>query len=146
MTSTLLGAISWTGLLGGLLIGLSAAFFLLAAGRVSGISGIIENALLRTSGTLAWSIAYLIGLPLGALLVAALAPALVPKVSYSGSLGLFAVAGFLVGFGARLAGGCTSGHGVCGVPRLSVRSIVATLTFMATAAATVFLLRLVAVG
>lgn len=131
----------WHGLAGGILIGLAAAFYLLVNGRTAGISGILENALNASGRAFGISLAFLVGLPLGALMVAGLAPALLPAGTVSGSTGLIIAAGLLVGLGARIGGGCTSGHGVCGLPRLSIRSIVATLTFMATAALTVFVVR-----
>ncbi len=131
----------WHGLVGGMMIGLSAGLFLLLAGRVSGISGIIENGLTPSGRSFGWSVAYLAGLPLGALAVSLLAPHLVPVIHLSPSWPLIIGAGLLVGFGTRLAGGCTSGHGVCGLPRLSPRSLVATGIFMAVAAATVFVTR-----
>ena len=131
----------WHGLAGGILIGLAAAFYLLVNGRTAGISGILENALSPSDRTFAASLAFLAGLPLGALLVAGLAPGLLPTGTINGSTGLLIAAGLLVGLGARIGGGCTSGHGVCGLPRLSIRSIVATLTFMATAAITVLVVR-----
>jgi uncharacterized membrane protein YedE/YeeE len=126
------------GLVGGLMIGTAAAVFLLLAGRISGISGILEGALRLP---LTWRHAYLAGLPLGTLLVLALVPQVVATPALPASWGLLAAAGLLVGFGARLGGGCTSGHGVCGIPRLSPRSIVATCVFMAVAAIVVFLTR-----
>jgi len=131
----------WHGLAGGVLIGLAAAFYLLVNGRIAGISGILENALQPSGRNFALSLAFLAGLPLGALVVAGIAPGLVPAGTITGSSLTIVIAGLLVGFGARIGGGCTSGHGVCGLPRLSVRSIVATLTFMATAAITVFIVR-----
>lgn len=129
------------GLIGGLMIGAAAAIFLLTAGRISGISGILEGAMRPSGSGFGWRIAYLIGLPLGTLLALALAPSVVAKPALPASWGLLAVAGLLVGYGARLGGGCTSGHGVCGVSRLSPRSIVATCVFMAVAALVVFLTR-----
>lgn len=131
----------WHGLAGGVLIGLSVGFYLIVGGRVSGISGIIEGMFVSHSPWPVRNLAYVVGLPLGALAVMLVAPSLLPQVKLSPSLLLLAVAGVLVGLGARIAGGCTSGHGVCGLPRFSPRSIVATLTFMATAAATVFVAR-----
>lgn len=131
----------WNGLAGGLLIGLSATLFLIATGRISGISGIAENILRLRSRDFTWSLAYLIALPIGALFVAAVAPQLVPVVKASGSTLLIVVAGLLVGYGSRLGSGCTSGHGVCGLPRFSLRSMAATGIFMAVAAATVFVSR-----
>lgn len=126
------------GLVGGLMIGAAAALFLLLAGRISGISGILEGALRLP---LSWRHAYLAGLPLGTLAVLMLAPQAVAAPALPASWALLAVSGALVGFGARLGGGCTSGHGVCGIPRLSPRSIVATCVFMAVAAVVVFLTR-----
>ena len=131
----------WQGLAGGVLIGLAAAFYLLVNGRIAGISGILEEALKPASRTFGLSLAFLAGLPLGALLIAGLAPGLLPKGTISGSSIAIVAAGLLVGVGARIGGGCTSGHGVCGLPRLSIRSIVATMMFMATAAITVFIVR-----
>jgi uncharacterized protein len=126
------------GLVGGLMIGTAAALFLLLAGRISGISGILEGALRLP---FSWRHAYLAGLPLGALLVVILGPQIVSAPVLPASWGLLALAGFLVGFGARLGGGCTSGHGVCGIPRMSARSILATCVFMTVAALVVFLTR-----
>lgn len=126
------------GLAGGVLIGLAGALLLLGAGRIVGVSGIASRAVgLSAEGmprASAWL--FLFGLPLGAAIVAALKGGLDPEFV---SLPLLAVAGVLVGFGARLGSGCTSGHGVCGVSRLSQRSIVATITFMAAGIATVAL-------
>ena len=126
------------GLVGGLMLGTAAALFLLLAGRLSGISGILEGALRLP---LTWRHAYLAGLPLGTLLVLAFAPQIIAAPALPASWALLAVSGLLIGFGARLGGGCTSGHGVCGIPRLSPRSILATGVFMAIAAIVVFLTR-----
>lgn len=134
----------WHGFFGGVLIGTSAALFLLLAGRISGISGILENVLMPRGPDFGCSIAYLLGLPLGAVAVGLVAPSLVPAVSVPSSLPLLVGAGLLVGFGTRMSGGCTSGHGVCGLPRFSVRGIVATIVFMLVTAATVFVTRHVA--
>lgn len=126
------------GLVGGLMLGTAAAIFLLLAGRISGISGLVEGALRLP---FSWRHAYLVGLPLGTLLMLMLAPQVVAAPALPASWALLAVSGVLVGFGARLGGGCTSGHGVCGIPRLSPRSLVATGVFMAVAAIVVFLTR-----
>jgi uncharacterized protein len=131
----------WAGLAGGLMIGLAAAFFLLAAGRIAGISGILEGALKPAEDGFPWRIAFLIGLPLGALSTMLVAPGVVGPVKLTTSWPMLAASGLLVGFGTRIAGGCTSGHGVCGIPRLSMRSIAATLIFMGTAAAVVLVMR-----
>lgn len=124
------------GLGGGVLIGLAAALMLLGAGRIAGVSGIAARAfgLAESSMPRAGAWAFLIGLPLGALIVASLTGAVAP--SFAGPVTL-AIAGVIVGIGTRLGSGCTSGHGVCGMSRLSQRSLVATATFMVTGFATV---------
>ncbi|WP_170004112.1 YeeE/YedE family protein [Pseudopontixanthobacter vadosimaris] len=124
------------GLAGGVLIGLAAAVMLLGLGRIAGVSGLAAKAVgLGGSGIArsgAWM--FVIGLPLGALIVMLASGGL--EASFASPVTL-AIAGLAVGVGTRLGSGCTSGHGVCGVSRLSGRSIVATLTFMATGIATV---------
>jgi uncharacterized membrane protein YedE/YeeE len=124
------------GLIGGVLIGLAAALMLLGAGRIAGVSGIAARAFGLASGSQprlgAW--AFIIGLPLGALFVTSQTTASAPAFANPVTL---AVAGVIVGVGTRLGSGCTSGHGVCGMSRLSQRSLVATATFMATGFATV---------
>ncbi|WP_437579588.1 YeeE/YedE family protein [Sorangium sp. So ce887] len=124
-------------LVGGALIGLSASLLLLFNGRVAGISGIFGGLLFREPGETAWRAAFVAGLLLGGLALAAAHPGAFPPAG-GGSLGLVVAAGLLVGLGARLGNGCTSGHGVCGLSRLSARSLAATMTFMATAAITVY--------
>ena len=126
---------------GGLLIGAAAALLLLLTGRIAGVSGMVATATRVGAGGTPWSqaTAFLVGLPIGAALVALLVRS--PEVIVTSSVPLLIVAGLLVGFGTRLGKGCTSGHGVCGMARLSPRSIAATATFMASAAATVFILR-----
>lgn len=126
---------------GGLLIGSAAALLLLLTGRIAGVSGMIATATRMGAGGTPWSqaTAFLVGLPIGAALIALLLRT--PEVIVTSSVPLLIVAGLLVGFGTRLGNGCTSGHGVCGMARLSPRSIAATATFMASAAATVFILR-----
>jgi len=124
------------GLIGGVLIGLAAALMLLGVGRIAGVSGIAARAFGLASGSQprlgAW--AFIIGLPLGALIVANLSNAGAPAFASPVTL---AIAGVIVGVGTRLGSGCTSGHGVCGMSRLSQRSLVATATFMVTGFATV---------
>ena len=124
------------GLIGGVLIGLAAAIMLLGAGRIAGVSGIAARATGLAEGGMArgsaW--AFLIGLPLGAFVVIAVTGGLEARFA---SPWLIAIAGLIVGVGTRLGSGCTSGHGVCGMSRLSPRSLVATLTFMTTGIATV---------
>jgi uncharacterized membrane protein YedE/YeeE len=124
------------GLIGGLLIGLAAAVMLLGAGRIAGVSGIAARAFGMAAGSMPRSgaFAFIIGLPLGALLVTSLTGAAAP--AFAGPVTLL-VAGLIVGIGTRLGSGCTSGHGVCGMSRFSQRSLVATATFMITGFATV---------
>ena len=129
----------WTALAGGLLIGLAAALFLLLNGRVAGISGIVGGLLRPLRSDIGWRVAFITGL-IGAPLLYALVAAL-PAPRIDAGLGTLAVAGLLVGVGTRYGGGCTSGHGVCGLSRLSPRSLAATLAFMGAGFATVFVLR-----
>ena len=130
-------------LLGGGLIGLSVAILLLVNGRIAGISGILSGLVFSDAGTQKgerlWRLCFLIGLVLGCALTLPLGSA--PPAPPQGSTYLLIIAGLLVGFGTVLGSGCTSGHGVCGIGRLSPRSIVATLTFMGAAMITVFLMR-----
>ena len=129
------------GFLGGLLIGLAAVVMLLGVGRIAGVSGMTARAtgIADTGAPRGLAAAFVIGLPLGAL-AASLALRAVETTFPASSLQL-ALAGLLVGFGTRMGSGCTSGHGVCGMSRLSRRSIVATATFMASGFATVALMR-----
>ena len=127
-------------LLGGLLIGAAALLLLAAAGRIAGVSGIVGGALRRPAGDLAWRLAFVLGLLVGGAVLRVLSPETLPK-SLPQSGPVIVLAGLLVGFGTRLGGGCTSGHGVCGLGRRSPRSLVAVLTFMTTAFATVWLAR-----
>jgi len=133
-----------TPLIGGLLIGLSAVMLLLFLGRIAGIGGIVWGAVSGAADNL-WRWLFLAGLLLGPLLFHTLTgtpfPAESPLPWWHAALG-----GLLVGFGVKLGSGCTSGHGVCGIGRLSARSLVATLTFMGTGIATVYLIRHVAGG
>jgi uncharacterized protein len=130
-----------TALVGGALIGLSASLLLLFNGRIAGISGIAGGLLSqRTRAELAWRITFLLGLVGGGFLLRAFWPQTLGAPVISGAAWVVA-AGLLVGFGTRLGNGCTSGHGVCGISRGATRSVVATVTFMATGAATVFLVR-----
>jgi uncharacterized protein len=129
----------WTALAGGLLIGLAAAAFVLLNGRIAGISGILGGLLRPARGDIAWRVAFLAGL-VGAPLVYALFAAL-PEARIEAGEGTLVVAGLLVGLGTRYGAGCTSGHGVCGLSRLSPRSLVATAAFMAAGFLTVYLLR-----
>jgi uncharacterized membrane protein YedE/YeeE len=125
-------------LLGGVLIGLSALAMLALLGRITGISGIFAGVLNAEAGPWRWS--FLAGLIIAPLVFHAFSSQPVPAVSSAG-WPLIIVAGLLVGFGTRHAGGCTSGHGVCGIGRLSPRSIAATTTFIAAGMCTVYLTR-----
>ena len=131
-----------SGLIGGALIGLAALMLMLTIGRIAGVSGIALNALVAgdTAGR-SWRLAFVLGLPLGALAVTAVGLKDWSGLSFPASLPATVIAGFIVGIGSTLGSGCTSGHGICGLARFSLRSIVATATFMATAAATVFVIR-----
>ena len=122
-------------LVGGVLIGLSASLLWLTTGRVAGISGVLGGLLGPERGDVNWRLAFLAGL-MAAPLFAAAATGALPTVTIAASWPTLVLGGLLVGFGTRLGGGCTSGHGVCGVARLSPRSLLATLLFM-TAGATV---------
>ncbi len=124
-------------LIGGVLIGLSAAAVLALQGRIAGVSGMLSQLVRPTEGERGWQAAFLAGLLVGGAALAALWPESV-AVTIDRSWGAIALGGFLVGVGTRMGGGCTSGHGVCGNGRLSPRSIAATLTFMATGMAAVY--------
>jgi uncharacterized membrane protein YedE/YeeE len=129
------------GLAGGLLIGLAAAIMLLGLGRIAGVSGMTARAtgIADSGAPRALAIAFVIGLPLGALIVNMFSGGI--STTFPGSTLQIVIAGLFVGFGTRLSSGCTSGHGVCGMSRLSKRSIVATAIFMASGFATVAAMR-----
>lgn len=126
---------------GGLMIGIAAGLLLLLSGRVAGVSGIAAKALHIADKGPPWvqAAAFVIGLPAGAILLRVLMGT--PQIAVSSIAPLLIAGGLLVGFGTRLGNGCTSGHGVCGLARLSRRSIAATTTFMAAGIATVFVMR-----
>ena len=134
----------WASLAGGALIGLAVSAFVLLNGRVAGISGILGGFLFVPSPDRYWRFAFLAGLVLSLPVWQILAPR--PEFQIDAGWGTVIVAGLLVGLGTRYAGGCTSGHGVCGLSRLSMRSLVATLSFMAAGFAVVFVLRHMAGG
>ena len=139
MTIDWLNFTPWQALSGGLLIGLSAALFILFDGRILGISGIVGGLLKPASGDIAWRIAFVLGVfsaPWVWLLFAE--PV---AVTIDANTPTLVIAGLLVGLGTRFGSGCTSGHGVCGLSRLSPRSLVATLAFMATGFITVYVVR-----
>ena len=127
-------------LVGGALIGLGAVMLMLATGRIAGISGILSGITRPNGGDWLWRVAFAIGLAGGA--AAAMLAGIGPQaIAITGSIPLLAAGGLIVGFGTQLGSGCTSGHGVCGLARLSPRSLVATGIFMATGALTVFVMR-----
>ena len=129
----------WMSLAGGILIGISAALFILFNGRIAGISGILGGLLHPVQNDILWRVAFLAGLVIAPLLFGMLAPMPIAQVD-AGTVTLI-VAGLLVGIGTRYGSGCTSGHGVCGISRLSPRSVVATAAFMAAGFAAVFFVR-----
>ncbi len=129
-----------TGLLGGLLIGLASVLMLWGTGRITGISGIFAGLLSVSRGDTAWRAAFIIGMLTGGLLWPFFSGTALP-IDLQSSWPTLIIAGLLVGFGTRLGSGCTSGHGVCGIGRLSPRSFVAVVTFMLTAAVTTYLSR-----
>jgi uncharacterized membrane protein YedE/YeeE len=125
------------GFLGGLMIGTAAAIMLLGIGRIAGVSGLAARAtgIAPSGAPKALAMAFILGLPLGTLAVSAAAHIAAPR--FTSSATIIVISGLLVGFGTRLGSGCTSGHAVCGVSRLSRRSLVATAVFMAVAVITV---------
>ena len=137
--------IDWTAftpgsaLAGGVLIGLAAALLVLLNGRIAGISGIVGGLLTPKPGDIGWRLAFVAGLVLAPVLW--LAVAALPPIQIEAGYPLLIVAGLVVGFSTRYGTGCTSGHGVCGISRLSPRSIVATLIFMTAGFITVFIMR-----
>ncbi|VVD88179.1 YeeE/YedE family protein [Pandoraea cepalis] len=139
MTLDTLHFTPWTALAGGLLIGVAAVWLMLATGRIAGISGIAGGLLRPRAGDVGWRIAFVVGLMAAPWAYRAVAD--VPTAQIDASAAMLVAAGVLVGFGTRLGSGCTSGHGVCGLSRLSWRSLVATLCFMAMGFLTVFVVR-----
>jgi uncharacterized membrane protein YedE/YeeE len=129
----------WTALGGGLLIGAGVAMLLLVDGRIAGISGVVGGLFRPRAGDVGWRIAFVAGLVVAPLVAALAGQSLVPHID--ASFAIVALAGVAVGIGTRYGAGCTSGHGICGVARLSPRSLVATATFMAAGFATVFVVR-----
>ena len=127
-------------LIGGGLIGLASALLMLLNGRIAGISGILGGALTMSAGDKFWQLSFIVGLIAAPIIVGLLGHPL-PEPQMTTSWLLIVVAGILVGFGARYGGGCTSGHGVCGIARLSARSIVATGVFMLSAIVVVAVMR-----
>jgi uncharacterized membrane protein YedE/YeeE len=128
-----------TALAGGILIGLAATAFILLLGRIAGVSGVVGGLLGARRGDIGWRLAFVAGLLAAPALVRLFAP--LPPIEVSAPHAVIVAAGLLVGFGSRLGSGCTSGHGVCGIARLSPRSIAATATFMAAGFAVVYVTR-----
>ena len=129
----------WASFAGGLLIGLATAMLLLFNGRIAGVSGIVGNLLRPVKGDVWWRVAFILGLIVASLVYGLLAP--LPNVRVDADMATLIVAGLLVGVGTRYGSGCTSGHGICGLSRLSLRSLVATLLFMLAGFVTVFVVR-----
>ncbi|MEQ1743056.1 MAG: YeeE/YedE family protein [Candidatus Nitrotoga sp.] len=129
----------WLSLAGGVLIGLATAMFLLLNGRIAGISGILGGLLRPTKGDIGWRIAFVAGLIFSPIAFSVAAP--LPTVQIDADAASLIMAGLLVGIGTRYGSGCTSGHGVCGLSRLSPRSMVATALFMLAGFVTVFITR-----
>lgn len=129
----------WSSLAGGLLIGLAAAIFILFNGKIAGISGILGGLLRPVRGDLLWRLAFLFGLLAAPMVFILFRP--LPVATIDASNVTLVIAGLLVGLGTRYGAGCTSGHGVCGLSRLSLRSLVATLAFMAAGFLTVYIVR-----
>ena len=127
-------------LIGGGVIGVAVSLLLLLIGRVFGVSGILGGALFPVKGDTDWRLAAILGFPAAGLVMAQLMPATMAAETPS-EIWVYCLAGLLVGFGTQLGSGCTSGHGVCGISRLSPRSIIATLCFMSSGIATVALVR-----
>jgi uncharacterized protein len=131
-----------SGLVGGTLIGLATILLMLAIGRIAGVCGIALNAMAAGhAAERSWRLAFILGLPLGALAVTAVGLKDWTSVGFPASMATTVTAGFVVGVGSIVGSGCTSGHGICGLARFSTRSLVAVVTFMATGAATVFVIR-----
>ena len=129
----------WTSLAGGVLLGVASALFILLNGRVLGISGILGGLVKPRAGDAGWRIAFIAGLLVAPILWRLFAPP--AEFRIDASWAVLVIGGLLVGWGTRYGSGCTSGHGVCGLSRLSLRSLAATLAFMAAGFATVFVVR-----
>ena len=129
----------WTALAGGVLLGLASALFVLLNGRILGISGIVGGLLRPRAGDMGWRLAFLLGMLVAPGLYWLVVGPTQPRID--ATWGMVVMAGLLVGVGTRYGSGCTSGHGVCGLSRMSPRSLVATLAFMGAGFVTVFLIR-----
>jgi len=129
----------WSSLAGGILIGVAAAMLVLLNGRIAGISGIVGGLLAPRAGDMGWRFAFVCGLLISPALMALLGTSVLPRID--AGFGTLVVAGLAVGIGTSYGSGCTSGHGVCGISRLSPRSLVATAAFILAGMATVFVVR-----
>ena len=139
MTIDLVSFTPWSAIAGGVLIGIAAAVFMLVNGRIAGVSGIIGGLLRPSLPDVGWRVAFIAGLILAPSLYAAFV--YLPALKIDAGYAMLFVAGLLVGIGTRYAGGCTSGHGVCGLSRLSPRSLIATAAFIGAGIATVYVVR-----
>ena len=131
----------WLSLVGGLLLGVASAMFILLNGRILGISGILGGLMAPRMGDIGWRVSFLLGMAAAPLLAQALFADVLTAPRIDAGYLAIAAAGLLVGFGTRLGSGCTSGHGVCGLSRLSPRSLVSTLSFMGMGFLTVYVIR-----
>lgn len=129
----------WSALAGGAIIGLAAALLVLFNGRIAGISGIIGGLIRPKTGDINWRSAFMLGLIAAPIVWQFFTP--LPNIQIDTSYTLLAIAGLITGIGTRYGSGCTSGHGICGISRVSPRSIVATLAFMSTGFVTVYIMR-----
>lgn len=139
MSMDMLNFTPGTSAAGGALIGLAAAIFILVNGRIAGISGILGGLIRPMAGDISWRITFVLGLVMAPVLYGLFAE--LPAIRIDSGFPALVIAGLLVGIGTRYGSGCTSGHGICGISRLSPRSLVATASFMAAGFATVFVLR-----
>lgn len=146
MATAFQNAMPLHGLIGGMMIGLAAAIMLLGLGRIAGVSGMTARATAISADGAPWALAtaFVVGLPIGAALIAALMGPV--QARFPGNPLILIAGGLLVGFGTRLGNGCTSGHGVCGLSRLSIRSLAAAATFMTTGFVTVAVMHVTGVG
>jgi hypothetical protein len=131
----------WTALIGGVLLGVASAAFILINGRVLGISGILGGLLVPRRGDINWRVFFLLGLILAPVTLSWALPGVIAAPRIEASNLAIVAAGLLVGVGTRYGSGCTSGHGVCGLSRLSPRSLVATMAFMVSGFITVYVIR-----
>jgi uncharacterized membrane protein YedE/YeeE len=129
----------WTAITGGALIGVASALFVLFNGRIAGITGIMGGLIRPKAGDIGWRVTFVLGLIMAPIVWRLFSP--IPTIGIEANNTLLAIAGLIVGISTRYGSGCTSGHGVCGISRLSPRSIIATLTFMGTGFLTVYVVR-----